>query len=105
MPIFEDKDQKRIRLSDERIAHLESVHPEMRHQHEAIALTLKTPDMIVRSNTDATVALYYRFFETTPVTQKHLCVVVKAKQDDPFVITVYFTDSVKKGEILWQKKM
>jgi len=44
------------------------------------------------------------FFNNTPVTSKLLCVVVKVKENDFFVVTVYFTDSVKKGEVLWEKK-
>ncbi len=32
-----------------------------------------------------------------------MCVVVKFKQDDVFVIAAYFTDSIKKGDLLWKK--
>ena len=35
----------------------------------------------------------------TPVTEKYLCVVVKV-----FIITAYFTDKIKRGEILWKRK-
>ena len=44
--------------------------------------------------------LFYRYFETTPVTSKYLCVVAKTAVDDPF-ITMYFTDAIKQGAILW----
>ncbi len=87
----------------ERKAHLEDEHPEMENQYQQMALTLAEPDRIVRSKTDPEVELHYRFFETTPVSSKYLCIVVKAKMNDPFIITVYFTDSVKKGEVLWAK--
>jgi hypothetical protein len=50
------------------------------------------------------VELFYRAYETTPVTHKYLCVVVKAFPGDAFMITAYFTDSVKKGLVLWEKK-
>jgi hypothetical protein len=33
-----------------------------------------------------------------------LTVVAKAIEDDKCIITSYFTDTVKKGELLWQKK-
>jgi hypothetical protein len=39
----------------------------------------------------------------TQVGGKWLCVVVKYLPDDAFVITAYFTDKVKAGEILWPK--
>jgi hypothetical protein len=35
---------------------------------------------------------------------KHLCVVVKVRQDDAFVVTAYLTDRVKKGTVLWPKE-
>lgn len=91
-------------MSDERKDHLETEHPEMENQYKQIALTLAAPDRIVRSKIDTEVELHYHFFEKTPVTSKHLCVVVKANREDPFIITVYFTDSVKKGEVLWERK-
>ena len=104
MHIFCDSNGRRIRLSDERKEHLESEHPEMENQIDRITLTLLAPDRIIRSRTDDEVELHYRFFETTPVTRKHLCVVVKSSAADSFIITVYFTDSVKKGDVLWEKK-
>lgn len=104
MTVFRDVHGREIRLSDERKNHFESEHPEMANQIDCIALTLRNPDRIIRSRTHDEVELYYRFFETTPVTKKHLCIVVKAVIPDPFIVTAYFTDSVKKGEILWEKK-
>lgn len=32
-----------------------------------------------------------------------MCIVVKFKEADAFVITAYFTDSIKKGDVLWKK--
>ena len=104
MHTFSDKKGRQIRLSEEREEHLKSEHPEMENQLNSIALTLIEPDRIIRSRTDDEVELYYRLFETTPVTRKHLCIVVKAPGADSFIITVYFTDSVKKGDVLWEKK-
>jgi len=49
------------------------------------------------------VELFYRNYETTPVSHKFLCVVVKVLPDDLFMITAYFTDTVKKGLLLWEK--
>ena len=33
-----------------------------------------------------------------------LCAVVKALPDGPFIITAYYTDTVKRGAVLWEKK-
>ncbi len=41
---------------------------------------------------------------SVPVTKKYLCVVVKVSIGDLFIITSYFTDTVKKGDILWERK-
>ena len=100
---FQDIRNRAIRLTQERLHHLESDHPEMAGQLSRIAETLSDPDRIVRSRTDATVELFYKCYAATPVTAKFLCVVVKALPDDPFMITAYHTDAVKRGEVLWQK--
>lgn len=104
MHIFDDKNGRKIRLTEERKEHFESEHPEMRNQEEQVALTLRDPDRVVRSKTDNEIELHYRFFDNTPVTSKFLCVVVKVKDQDLFIVTVYFTDSIKRGEVLWEKK-
>jgi hypothetical protein len=100
---FQDIRNRAIRLTDERLQHLETDHPEMVGQIARLAATLAEPDWIVRSRTDATVELFYKWYASTPVTAKFLCVVVKALPDDPFMITAYHTDAVKRGAVLWQK--
>jgi phage-Barnase-EndoU-ColicinE5/D-RelE like nuclease2 len=84
---FQDIRNRSIRLTDERLHHLETDHPEMIGQISRIAETLADPDRIIRSRTDATVELSYKWYASTPVTAKFLCVVVKAISDDPFMIT------------------
>jgi hypothetical protein len=49
------------------------------------------------------VELFYKWYLATPVTTKFLCVVVKVLPDDHFIITSYYTDAVKGGEVLWEK--
>jgi hypothetical protein len=39
----------------------------------------------------------------TAVTSKFLCTVVKVLPDDNFIITAYYTDTIKQGEGLWEK--
>jgi hypothetical protein len=101
---LQDIRNRSIRLTDERLHHLETDHPEMIGQISRIAETLADPDWIIRSRTDATVELFDRWYTSTPVTAKFLCVVIKALPDDPFMITAYHTDAVKRGEVLWEKR-
>ncbi len=68
-------------------------------QLKKIKETLLQPDIIVKSRTDSSVDLFYKYYDHTPVTEKYLCVVVKVLIGDIFIITSYFTDTVKRGEI------
>lgn len=101
---FEDVKGRAIRLTDERLIHLETQHPEMSGQLDRISETIRFPDRVVRSKTDSTVEFFYKHYQTTPVTEKFLCIVIKAAEDDHFIVTAYHTDSLKKGELLWEKK-
>ena len=100
---FEDVWKRNVRFTRERFEHIESSHPEMLGQSGHIAETLKAPDFVIRSRTDESVELFYKLYSRTPVTTKYMCVVVKRGLNDEFVVTAYFTDSVKKGDLLWQK--
>jgi hypothetical protein len=71
---------------------------------DKIQQTLLEPDRIIRSRTDPLVELFYRLYEVTPVSEKYLCVAVKVLPGDVFIITAYFTDTIKRGEILWERK-
>ena len=95
-----DHDGVAIHLTDERRAHILE-HPEMRDTEAEIERTLLHPERFVRSLTDPRARLYYRFYSSTAVGPKFLCVVVKRMTDDAFVLTAYFTDQVKKGDPLW----
>ncbi|MBF0464998.1 MAG: hypothetical protein HQK88_06670 [Nitrospirae bacterium] len=101
---LDDVLKRKIRLTDERIAHIEADHPEMSQQFDKIKDTLLEPDVIVRSLSDTFVELFYRYYKTTPVGVKYMCVIVKQGENDFFIITSYFTDTIKRGTILWQKR-
>jgi len=91
-----------IRLTDERLAHIKE-HPEMTLHTEKINETITDPEIVVRSKSDEEARLYYRHYEGLSIGNKYLCIVVKFKDKDAFVITTYFTDSIKKGEVIWKK--
>jgi hypothetical protein len=91
-----------IRLTDERINHIKE-HPEMAAHTAKINETLASPDIVIQSKSDEEARLYYKHYEGLSIGNKYLCIVVKFKEKDAFVITAYFTDSIKKGEIVWRK--
>ena len=101
---FFDIYDRQIRLSDERRIHIEFDHPEMSEQIDRISETLCFPDIIIESKSDSEVELFYKHYNSTPVTDKYLCVIVKSGLDDLFILTAYFTDKIKRGSILWKRK-
>ena len=103
MQSFQDIHNRSIRFTEERQLHLETAHPEMTDPIPRIAETLAGPDKVVQSRTDETVELFYRHYQSTPVTSKFLCTVVKVLPDDNFIITAYYTETIKQGERLWEK--
>ncbi len=102
MQVTNDYNGIAVRLTDERLNHILE-HPEMANHKDSIAQTLKEPDIVIQSLSDDESRLYYRFYQKLLVGDKYLCVVVKFSADDAFVVTAYFTDKPKKGEILWKK--
>ena len=104
MKWVKDIHNRQTRLTEERLKHIETIHPEMAGQGGKIEETLLKPDIVIKSKTDSKVELFYRNYTTTPVTEKFLCVVVKVMENDLFIITAYFTDTKKGGEVLWKKK-
>jgi hypothetical protein len=102
MIYLQDKDGRLVRLTGERLRHLESDHPEMQGQIARVEETLREPEQVIRSRTDPQVELHYRLYASTPVTRKYLCVVVKSlSAEDAFVVTAYFTNAPKRGDVLW----
>ena len=57
-----------------------------------IVETLGRPESVIRSHKRRWARLFYRLYTDTPVGEKRLCIVVKAKEDDAFVLTAYLND-------------
>lgn len=100
--ILKDRFGRVVRLTQEREAHILR-HPELQGQIGKLEAVLREPDVIVRSLRDPDVHLYHKHYGETPVTEKYLLVAVKVKVNDVFIITAFFTDTVKKGERIWEK--
>ena len=101
--ILEDCFGNKVRLTDERLAHILD-HPEMQGMEKEIERVLHEPQLVRRSRSDEAVRLFYGFYAQTFVGGKWLCVVVKYIMNDAFVITAYLTDKPKAGEDLWPRK-
>jgi len=91
-----------IRLTEERLAHIKE-HPEITEHTTKINETLADPDIVVKSKSDEEARLYYKHYIGLSIGDKYLCVVVKFKEADAFVVTAYFTDSIKRGDVIWKK--
>lgn len=100
--ILHDHENRPVRLTTERVAHILD-HPEMAGMEAAIAETLREPQFVIRSRSDARATLCYRFYRRTVVGDKWLCVVVQYGKRDAFILTAYLTDKPKSGEQLWPK--
>jgi len=103
MKIFRDYEERTIRLTDERLAHILE-HPEMQGMGDRIAETLGHPKRVLESLSDPQARLYYRMYVATPVGDKHLCVVVKIADNDAFVLTAYLMTRPAGGRQLWPKR-
>src|SRR5438045_8348240 len=88
-----------IRITNERLQHIKENHPELALDdlEGKITNTLQSPEIVVSSISDETVELFYKYFFNTPVGNKWLCIVIKNLMTDFFIITLYYTDSIKKG--------
>ena len=90
--IFLDSNIKQIILSK---------HPEVSKFIGRVADVLREPDLIKKSRISQRTKLYYRFFDDI-FNGKYMVVVVKQVERN-FVSTIYVTDKIKEGEVLWQK--
>lgn len=76
----------------------------MAGQVDKISETLLLPHKIIKSRTDPEVELFYSYYDSTSIGGKYLCVVVKSTTEDLFILTAYFTDTIKRGDVLWEKQ-
>ena|SRR5437867_3969697 len=91
----------RVRLPRARCELIVTVkHPVMAGREKDVQQTLRSPDQVRQSQTDATVLLFYRGERD----DRWTCAVIKrVDNDDAFVITAYPTDAIKEGETIWTR--
>jgi hypothetical protein len=79
-----------IRLTPERVEHIERGHPEMLGQEERILETVSTPNLVQEGDSSTLIAI--KHYSKTPLTEKYCAVVYReVTEDDGFVLTAYFT--------------
>ncbi len=99
--ILEDIFGRRIRLTNERIAHIIGRHPYMVGLWREVAETLREAEEIRRSKSDPeSVRLYHKWYYGTIEGDKWVCVVVKVLPNDAFIMTSYVTPEVEGGDPL-----
>ena len=97
MVVFELRSKlgKRVRLTQVQWKHITTRHRELRRQRARIRRTLQDPDFVLYSHSDDNYQ-YYKFFPKTPVTEKHLLVVVRHLNDEGFVLTAFFLRKIRE---------
>ena len=73
-------------------------HPSISGKERSVKKCLSGPDEIRVSKKDSSVYLFYRKIKT-----KYLCVVVRRRERESFIITSYLTDKIKEGELKWKR--
>jgi hypothetical protein len=97
------KNNRLIRLTDERISHILKNHPEMKNCISWMIETIENPDFISAGDFGELIAI--RKYKKTPVTiDKYLTVVYKETSlVDGFILTAYFSRSFNsKRRIIWK---
>jgi|SRR5689334_13411110 len=79
-----------IRLTPERLAHIEARHIEMKGEENRILQTVTEPDFVQAGDSSTLIAI--KHYEKTPLTRKYCSVVYRElNENDGFVLTAYFT--------------
>ena len=103
MHIAISKNHIPIRLTDERLNHITTNHPEMQNQTANILLTVKHPEWLFEGDFGEILAV--RFFPKSPVSMnKYLIVAYKEISEfDGFIITAYFSRKLNRSrKVLWK---
>ena len=99
----DSKNNRLIRLTDERISHIIKNHPEMKTCISWIIETIENPDFISIGDFGELIAV--RKYEKTPVTtDKYLTAIYKeTSMVDGFILTAYFSRSFNtKRKRIWK---
>ena len=102
MHLFKDKFGRNIRLTEERLQHIITDHPELLKPTGKIEETLMFPSIVIKSEDDPYVWLYYRPYKVFTRQKSFLLVIVKISNGEGFVITAFYDRNLQNGEIVWK---
>ncbi|MEX0806773.1 MAG: hypothetical protein WD688_26150 [Candidatus Binatia bacterium] len=91
-----------IRLTPERVEHIERRHPEMLGQEERILEVVSSPDIVQEG--DSATLIAFKHYSKTPLTEKYCAVVYRElSEEDGFVLTAYFTSKPsERRKTVWK---
>jgi hypothetical protein len=91
-----------IRLTFERLQHIERRHPEMLGQEDRILEVISTPDFVQEG--DGATLIAVKHYSKTPLTEKYCAVVYRElSEEDGFVLTAYFTTKPsERRKTIWK---
>ena len=91
-----------IRLTPERVEHIERRHPEMLGQEARILEVISSPDLVQEGDSATLIAV--KHYSKTPLTEKYCAVVYRElSETDGFVLTAYFTTKPSEGrKTVWK---
>jgi hypothetical protein len=91
-----------IRLTPERVEHIERRHPEMLGQEERILEVVSSPDLVQEGDSGTLIGV--KHYSKTPLTRKYCAVVYRElSEEDGFVLTAYFTSKpLERRKTVWK---
>ena len=92
-----------IRLTAERLEHIERRHPEMSGEEDRILETLVSPDYVQEGDSETLIAI--KHFDKTPLTKKYCATVYRQLgEEDGFVLTAYLTSRPASWrKLIWKR--
>jgi len=96
------KNDKEIRLTEERWSHIVEAHDYMAGNQDMVFETLENPDSIIDGGKDELIAV--RHYVHTSISEKHAVVIYKEQKHDGFIITAFMTskpEKITKKGVIW----
>ena len=103
MYIFKDCFGNEVKLEPNTWKEIQDKHQELIGKIDRVKETLLNSYKVVRSTKMPNVSLFYRYYKFGPPDEKYLCIVVKLVYSENIISTAYFTDKIKRGELIWEK--
>mgnify|MGYP001593623309 CR=1 FL=1 len=91
-----------ITLTEERIGHIITRHPEMKEHIKEISVVVNSPDLIKRSVYDKEVFLYHKYYPNI-YGGCFIVVSIVKRQREKFITTAYTSKYEKRGGLIWKK--